>query len=94
MAKHTYRLNISVDAGAVVRPFGEVIDEVNKHMADFGFHEKLGVRSTCISTTITTVKELTKEELNTAKALIMDAFNEKHPEWLARIENTVVEVEV
>lgn len=78
----------------MVRPFGEIIDEVNKTMKGFGFDEKLGVRSTCITTRLESPVELPKEEVNKAKALIMQVFNEQHPEWLAKIENTMIEIEV
>lgn len=93
MAKYTYNINVSMDVGALIRPFGEVIEQINGHMEEFGFCEKLGVRSTCMVTKLSTDRELTEDELNIAKAMLMDVVNEKHPEWLARIENTVIKIE-
>ena len=51
---------IDMDMFAQVK---EVTAELNKHMSDFGFSEKLKVISTISIGTITTQKEASKDEL-------------------------------
>lgn len=86
--KYQYTLHFSVETGKVLPTLGTVLDEVNKHMHNFGFPETMLLRSTCLKTVITSPEEFTPAALNVASSMVLSEIKKLHPEWNARLEST------
>jgi hypothetical protein len=84
---HTYEFTFSLDACKLLPKFGKVIDEVNDSMRSFGFEEKLGVRSQCLTATLSGCRPLTDAEARHAGEMIADAYREKLPQYDIRLES-------
>lgn len=82
-----YVFTFSVDPGAVSPNVGEVISEVNRHMADFGFREKLVVRSEALTINVSGLPNELKPDALTkiADSLLADLRKFK-PEWAVQYE--------
>lgn len=81
----TYVIPMTCDLGATLPSVGEVVDAVNGHMADFGFHEKMIVRSEIFTMTLTTARPLTMEEKVNIAALLEEKYREALPDKDIRV---------
>lgn len=81
----TYVIPITADMGKTFPSVGEVVDAVNGHMADFGFHEKMIVRSEICTMTLTVARPLTMEEKVSIAAMMEEQYREALPDKDIRV---------
>ena len=68
MSEFNYQIVVEIDLG-IVPEAKAVFDEVNKHMAEFGFSEKVGATSRAPLWTLAVSKPLTEEQKNQVIAI-------------------------
>ena len=84
---HSYEFTFSLDVCKLLPSFGEVIASVSDEMRSFGFDEKLGVRSQCLTAVLSGCRELTGAETNKAARMIEAAYREKLPQYDIQFES-------
>lgn len=85
--KCEYEITISVDMGSVLAPVGDLVNGVNNELSKFGCDEKLSVRSPMISMALTTEREITDDEKEKMKTMMLAEINSQHPAWKAKVES-------
>lgn len=85
--KYEYELKLSTDLGNVLTPVGEMLKHLNDEMTSLGWDEKLTIRSQCLSATVTAERELTDEDKDTMKKMLIEQFNASQPAWKVQVES-------
>jgi hypothetical protein len=75
-----YLIAVTCDLGATLPSVGEMVNEVNEHMASFGFQEKMLIRSQLCELKMATDRPLTDEEKATIHKDMEASFTEKLPQ--------------
>jgi hypothetical protein len=83
----TYNITFSCDSGNVFPQVGDMLKRVNAEMSILGYSEKLGVRSKMIRATLTSERELTKEERERVKKTLIQQFTASQPAWKVKVES-------
>lgn len=81
-----YRFPVTVDLLKFSPEVGKCIESVNETMSDFGFHEKLLLRTAIYSVTITTESPATKAQLEFIRDELEMNMREKMGEYDLRVE--------
>lgn len=73
---------------------GAVVDEVNKTMAGFGFHEKMSLQGTVATLTITSPVPLTREQALAYQENAQQVFDEQldFDVWMPDVDEWVMDV--
>lgn len=82
-----YDVTLSVDLGALFAPVGDLLKQVNTHLAEMGCREKLGVRSKVLHFTFTTERELSKRNRDLVKKYLIELFTKEQPAWKVKVES-------
>jgi ABC-type glycerol-3-phosphate transport system substrate-binding protein len=85
--KFIYEIDISADLGNMLSPIGDMMENVNSHLATVGFNEKLSLRSKISTMTLTIEHELNDNEKDKVKETIISQFNSAHPAWKVKVES-------
>jgi hypothetical protein len=85
--KYKYSIVLSLDLGNMFAPVGDMVNYMNTEMASLGFSEKLSVRSKMIRATLTSERELTKEDREKVKTTLLQQFIASQPAWKVRVES-------
>jgi len=85
--KYQYNLILSLDLGNAFAPVGDMLKRVNDDLSRVGYSEQLRVRSKCIQTTLTSERELTKEDREKVKTTLLEQFTASQPAWKVRVES-------
>lgn len=83
----TYHILISIDLGAVFPPVKDLLKQVNHEVASLGGREELSVRSKAIKMTFESKRELSNQQKELVKKMIIMQFNADHPAWKAKVES-------
>jgi hypothetical protein len=76
---HEYEFRFSVNLAKVVAAVGTMLDELHRHMDDFGFPEQLSVRSDIIGVRMTCDQALTADDKVAVANIMLVALREKFP---------------
>lgn len=82
-----YSIMISADLGEVAAPVGAFLKELNSTLATVGIDEKLSVRSKMIRCKLTSPRQLSKEDREKVKIILIEQFNAILPAWKVRVES-------
>lgn len=85
--KFCYSLILSLDLGNAFAPVGDMLKRVNAEMSSLGFSEQLGIRSKLIRATLTSERELTKEDREKVKTVLLTQFASTQPAWKVKVES-------
>lgn len=80
-----YNIPITLDLGAALPTVGKVVDGINKNLSDFGFDEKLCIRSEIGTVTITVGKNLDYSEKLKIREVLQECFEEKLPDYKVKV---------
>ncbi len=75
-----YIIPVTCDLGKTLPSVGEMVDSVNSTMKDFGFDEKMCIRSQIMTVTLETERELTEQEKFQIQGMLQASYDEKLPE--------------
>lgn len=81
-----YEFRFSVNLARVVAAVGTMLEEINGHMAAFGFPEKLVVRSDIVGVRMTAKRLLTADDVIGAANIMLVALREKFPNFEVQYE--------
>ena len=87
MPQFVYHILLSLDLGNAFAPVGDMLKHVNDELSKFGCSEQLGVRSKIIRATLTSERELTKEDREKVKTELTSQFDSTHPAWNVKVES-------
>lgn len=87
MPKFDYHILLSLDLGNAFAPVGDMLNHVNAELSMFGYSEQLSVRSKIIRVTLTSERELTKEDREKVKTELTSQFASAHPAWNVKVES-------
>lgn len=83
-----YHVQFSIDLGAALPSVGDVLKHVNDTYESItGSSDKLVVRGKLFSATITSERELTKEDIEKMKTILLDGVRERFPKHDIQIES-------
>jgi hypothetical protein len=75
-----YLIPITCDLGKTLSSVGEIVDSVNDSMANFGFPEKMALRSEICTMRLDAKRALTGEEKQKIHAMMQKTYQEKLPD--------------
>lgn len=78
-----YKFPVEVDFNEVLPTVGNLVDEINSCMADFGFAEKMSLRGKLFDIKIEHQAVLCDDDLGKTQEALQKAFDQEHPEWHA-----------
>mgnify|MGYP000871419227 CR=1 FL=1 len=81
-----YRFQVTVDLSKLSPEVGKITGSVNKSMSEFGFDEKMILRTETCSVTLTTENPVTKAQLELIRDELETSMTEKVGEYDLRIE--------
>lgn len=82
-----YEVIYSADVGSVFSPIGDLLKEVNGHLATAGYDEKLMMRGKPFACTIKSERELTESDMEKLKATFQETFTVMQPAWRVKVES-------